>query len=187
MKVLMYGLEFTSHISGGLGTACFALTESLTRSDIQILLVIPNTDIESNGEKLKAISVSKIDVPLCSILKHKIQHVLKSYDTLNKFKAPIKKIGKASPVNTWLYLQTSDHFYSMSSKTGNDGNVHNYFSSYASSYAAFINYMNELLDMSMQIEKQTKDRHENIHSFDFPHMDTLEPLNKNWKPEALTF
>lgn len=110
-----------------------------------------------------------------------------AFETLNRLEAPIKKIGSASLLNTWRYLQTSDHFYYMSTKTGNDGNVHNYFSPYASPYAAFMNYMNVLTDLSLQIEKQEKDRNENIQPFDFPHIDTPENIDHKWKPEALTF
>ncbi len=32
MKVLMFGWEFPPHISGGLGTACYGLTKSLSES-----------------------------------------------------------------------------------------------------------------------------------------------------------
>lgn len=63
MKVLMFGWEFPPHISGGLGTACFGLTESLTKSDTQILFVIPRTDKETNDERLSVISASNIDLP----------------------------------------------------------------------------------------------------------------------------
>jgi alpha-amylase len=38
-------------------------------------------------------------------------------------------------------LQTSDHFYYMSTKYWADGDVHTYFSPYGSPYDAFINYM----------------------------------------------
>jgi len=187
MKVLMFGLEFPPHISGGLGTACFGLTESLTRSDIQVLFVIPKTDKETTGERLKVISACKIDVPVCSILKHKIQHIQKSYDTLNKCKAATQKIGQASLLNTWGNHQTSDHFYYRTTITDNDGMMTGYFTPYASSCVAFMNYMIELTDLTLQIEKEAKDRNQNIQSFNFPHIDTLVSNDKKWNPEALTF
>jgi len=64
MKILMFGWEFPPHISGGLGTACFGLTKSLTKADIQILLVIPKADKETTETRLKIISASNIDVPV---------------------------------------------------------------------------------------------------------------------------
>ncbi len=79
-----------------------------------------------------------------------------AFETLNKMEAPLRNIGDPTLLNAWRYLQTSDHFYYMSTKTGNDGGVHNYFSPYASPYEAFMNYMNVLSDLSIQIEKQEK-------------------------------
>ena len=48
----------------------------------------------------------------------------------------------------WRRLQTSDHFYYMSTKTGPDGQVHSYFSPFDSPYEAFISYMNVLSDLA---------------------------------------
>ncbi len=47
----------------------------------------------------------------------------------------------------WRLLQTSDHLYYLSRKTGLDGWVHQYFSPYDSPYDAFINFMNILDDL----------------------------------------
>jgi alpha-amylase len=48
----------------------------------------------------------------------------------------------------WRILQTSDHFYYMSTKWFPDGDVHRYFNPYESPYAAYINYMNIVDDLS---------------------------------------
>jgi alpha-amylase len=53
---------------------------------------------------------------------------------------------------TWRKLQTSDHFYYMSTKACGDGVVHSYFSPYESPYDAFIAYMNVMRDFSERIE-----------------------------------
>jgi alpha-amylase len=45
---------------------------------------------------------------------------------------------------TWRKLQTSDHFYYMSTKGSADGVVHRYFSPFESPYDAFVTYMNVL-------------------------------------------
>lgn len=49
-------------------------------------------------------------------------------------------------IATWRQLQTSDHFYYMSTKSAGDGAVHSYFSPFESPYDAFISYMNVLRD-----------------------------------------
>jgi len=74
MKVLMFGWKFPPHISGGLGTACYGLTRSLTKANTQILLVIPKADRENTEERLKIISASDIDVPVSSMPKRNIEH-----------------------------------------------------------------------------------------------------------------
>jgi alpha-amylase len=110
-----------------------------------------------------------------------------AFESLKKLERSIKNIDNPFLLNTWRHLQTSDHFYYMSTKTGNDGGVHNYFSPYASPYAAFMNYMNVLTDFSLQVEKMEKEQCETKPTFSFPHTDKPEYINKNWRPEALTF
>ena len=47
-------------------------------------------------------------------------------------------------LDDWRKLQTSDHFYYMSTKYFADGDVHKYFNPYESPYDSYINYMNIL-------------------------------------------
>ncbi|MBQ7201817.1 glycoside hydrolase family 57 protein [Candidatus Saccharibacteria bacterium] len=51
----------------------------------------------------------------------------------------------------WRYMTTSDHPYSMCTKYWNDGDVHAYFSAYASPYESFMYYMNVLRDIEFRI------------------------------------
>ena len=43
MRVLMFGWEFPPQISGGLGTACYAMTEALIKQGVQIAFVVPKS------------------------------------------------------------------------------------------------------------------------------------------------
>jgi alpha-amylase len=79
-----------------------------------------------------------------------------AFDTIKNLEQPVKKLGNPAMLNTWRYLQTSDHFYYMSTKAGDDGNVHNYFSPYASPYEAFMNYMNVVSDFSNRVDEQVQ-------------------------------
>lgn len=54
----------------------------------------------------------------------------------------------------WEYLQSSDHFYYMSTKNMTDGASHAAFSPYDSPFAAFTNYMNVLADFLVRVEEQ---------------------------------
>lgn len=74
-----------------------------------------------------------------------------AFDSLLKLEADIKNLHDKTLLDTWRSLQTSDHFYYMSTKKGSDGEVHSYFSPYPSPYEAFINYMNVLTDLALRI------------------------------------
>jgi glycogen synthase len=52
MKVLMFGWEFPPHISGGLGTACFGLSQSLIQENVDLIFVVPRADGSSTAVKL---------------------------------------------------------------------------------------------------------------------------------------
>ena len=71
------------------------------------------------------------------------------YDTANLYGGcDIREAGMEAALETWRRLQTSDHFYYMSTKGAGDGEVHRYFSPFESPYDAFIAYMNVLKDLS---------------------------------------
>lgn len=54
----------------------------------------------------------------------------------------------------WSYLQSSDHFFYMSTKRSSDGAVHQHFSPYESAFDAFTNYMNVLSDFMLRVSAQ---------------------------------
>ncbi|MBQ6409716.1 glycoside hydrolase family 57 protein [Candidatus Saccharibacteria bacterium] len=51
----------------------------------------------------------------------------------------------------WRHLTTSDHSYSMCTKYWHDGDVHAYFSAYASPYESFMYFMNVLRDIEYRL------------------------------------
>jgi alpha-amylase len=53
----------------------------------------------------------------------------------------------------WKYLQSSDHFYYMSTKFFSDKSTRSYANPFDSPYDAFINYMNILSDFSLRVKK----------------------------------
>jgi Alpha-amylase/alpha-mannosidase len=77
-----------------------------------------------------------------------------AFESLAKIGKRIRLLHDNNLLRIWRYLQTSDHFYYMSTKKGDDGNVHTYFSPYPSPYEAFINYMNVLSDFSLQVKSK---------------------------------
>lgn len=63
---------------------------------------------------------------------------------LYRLEAAVKDSGDAALLRDWRRLQSSDHFYYMSTKHFGDGAVHKYFNPYDSPYDSFINFMNVL-------------------------------------------
>ncbi|MBR4741585.1 MAG: glycosyltransferase family 4 protein [Desulfovibrio sp.] len=43
MQILMLGWEFPPHISGGLGTACFGMTQALAQKGVKVTFILPKT------------------------------------------------------------------------------------------------------------------------------------------------
>ncbi len=76
----------------------------------------------------------------------------------------------------WVYLQSSDHFYYMSTKFFSDGAVHAYFNPYENPYQAFMNYMNVLSDFEIRLNTlcPVNDHDEKINSLTH----TLETKNQ---------
>ena len=60
--------------------------------------------------------------------------------------------GAAEVLDSWRKLATSDHLYYMCTKWFSDGDVHKYFSPYASPHDAFIAFMNVLDDLKRRAE-----------------------------------
>jgi alpha-amylase len=70
----------------------------------------------------------------------------------------IKLTGNAKLVHNWRKLQTSDHFYYMSTKWFKEGDSYRYFNPYDSPYDAFISYMNVLQDLEMEVDEILEER-----------------------------
>ncbi len=90
MKVLMFGWEFPPHISGGLGTACFGITESLVKSNIEVLFVIPKADAETRKNHLEIINASNVVIPIAADEVNRSVHPFTT--TTRKSKKSVSKL-----------------------------------------------------------------------------------------------
>lgn len=111
--------------------------------------------------KLKPVSELSIPYPISDIDEARDVSAWKGNSLQNE--ALRKLYGVAERVNLcddrrlkqdWEYLQSSDHFYYMSTKNMSDGASHAAFSPYDSPFAAFTNYMNVLADFLVRVEEQ---------------------------------
>ena len=79
MKVLMFGWEFPPLSSGGLGTACYGLTKSLSKKGVSITFVLPYSSEISDVDFLKLIPAGNVKI-------RKITSVLQPYMSSQEYK-----------------------------------------------------------------------------------------------------
>ena len=83
MKVLMFGWEFPPLSSGGLGTACYGLTKSLSKKGVEITFVLPYSgDIDADFLKI---------IPAGNVKIRKISSFLQPYMSSQEY---MKSLGK---------------------------------------------------------------------------------------------
>jgi alpha-amylase len=86
---------------------------------------------------------------LSAWLGNGIQHA--AFDAIYALEDAVKKTGNPEILESWRKLQTSDHFYYMSTKFWADGDVHKYFSPYDSPYEAYRRYSHALCDLRSRL------------------------------------
>jgi alpha-amylase len=97
-----------------------------------------------------AISWADIERDVSAWLDNEMQQ--ESFNNVRDLKRLVKAKGDIDLIHFWRLLQTSDHFYYMSTKWyDEDQDVHTYFNPYKSPYIAFINYTNALADLRSRL------------------------------------
>jgi alpha-amylase len=76
-----------------------------------------------------------------------------AHDKLYELSEKVNSCNYDQMKKDWAYLQSSDHFYYMSTKFFSDGAVHAYFNPYETPYDAFMNYMNILSDFEIRLNR----------------------------------
>lgn len=72
---------------------------------------------------------------------------------IHRLEEEVLAVNDPELTHTWAKLQTSDHFYYISTKQGTDGAVHGYFSPYGGPYEAYIYFMNVLADLQVRLKR----------------------------------
>jgi alpha-amylase len=141
-------------------TGIFTFLEQLP----ELILQKENIDFKTPSELLHDLPVAdEYDVPepiswadeerdLSAWLENKMQQ--EAIKRLYALETAVLESKDEQLIETWGRLQTSDHFYYMSTKYQNDGKVHAYFSPYDSPFDAYINFMNVLSDFEQRLAKK---------------------------------
>ncbi len=67
MRVLMFGWEFPPHITGGLGTACYGLTQGLAKKGLEVIFVVPKAFGDEDKSFIRLVAAEDIDVNLSKV------------------------------------------------------------------------------------------------------------------------
>lgn len=77
-----------------------------------------------------------------------------AFEKLYSIRDRVRLCTERKILQDWNYLQSSDHFYYMSTKHFSDGAVHSHFSPYETPFEAFTNYMNVLSDFMIRVREK---------------------------------
>jgi alpha-amylase len=77
-------------------------------------------------------------------------------ESLYRMEDEVLSSGSDALIQVWRKMQSSDHFYFMSTKWFVDGSIHKYFNPYNTPYDAYINFMNILSDFGLRLEANGK-------------------------------
>ena len=134
--------------------------EVLQKSDFEFMTP---SEIAEHHEPISAVSVpcpiscTDQERDLTAWLGNELQQ--EAFEKLYGLSGMIGQCNDPALLKDWQYLQTSDHFYYMSTKYFSDGDVHAYFNPYDSPYMAFMNYMNVLNDFSIRLNRVVNGKH----------------------------
>lgn len=134
----------------------------------EFLRHLPGEWLKNDGYKFMTVSeaadtlkpVDRVDMPqtvtwadterdLTAWLGNKMQH--QAIQALYELEQAVLQSEDISIIGDWRKLTTSDHFYYMCTKWFSDGDVHAYFSPYATPYEAFVNFMNAWHDLRLRL------------------------------------
>jgi len=140
------------HADGGILDFLRALPAALRRSGVN--MVTPSELAKRKPVGLLsfpgAMSWADTERDVSAWLGNGLQHA--AHERLYSLRDAALGTGDSAIIQTWRELSTSDHFYYMSTKWHADGDVHTYFSPYATPYEAYISFMNVMRDL----EQRTK-------------------------------
>ncbi len=126
MRVLMFGWEFPPHITGGLGTACYGLSNGLATHHVHVDFVVPKAYGDEDQSKIRVVNASDVEVEF----GHRVSENYWKYINYIEVGAKIipyvsddeyfNIINKRESSNTWQEHNKGKFKYDFSGKYGNN-------------------------------------------------------------------
>lgn len=102
MKVLMLGWEFPPFSSGGLGTACYGLTKSLSQNNVEVIFVVPNAPNDIHVNYMRTIIAQRYP-GIGKVRVKKISSLLAPYLTSGEYDEKLLKQRKQANYGRSIY------------------------------------------------------------------------------------
>lgn len=103
MKVLMFGWEFPPHISGGLGTACYGLSNALSNENVELLFVVPKLHGGESAERTNFISAS--NVPISTSLN--LEKYIRTASVKSEIRKPLFSVIKKGHIRQYIEVPSA--------------------------------------------------------------------------------
>jgi glycosyltransferase involved in cell wall biosynthesis len=119
MRILMFGWEFPPHISGGLGTACYELTRTISRHGNKITFVVPRAEKPARKSSVQLISAVGVPLPSSSSVEEFFQSlnlqtadsILRPYLTEEEYSRALRSTsGDGTENDRSNVMTTSSHY-----------------------------------------------------------------------------
>ncbi len=170
MNILMFGWDFSTKFSSGLGTACLGLTKSLVDLGIKIKYIYPSRD---EMHLSSTISGNGIPFPDLPVLNKQIEHFeytkiagdFTPYSTYQYDDITSRTIGQEVPTNFQEFLQSLESYSQLCLKEIKNNNfdlihVHDW-PGFPAAFAAKKTFKKPLL---VHVHSTAIDRQENAHN-----------------------
>jgi alpha-amylase len=105
-------------------------------------------------------------------------------DSIYAIENDVKATDDEDLIHRWRKLQTSDHFYYMSTKFWHDGDVHKYFSPYDSPYEAYRRFSHAVWDVRERLKRSSKAQVPSSNGHVKIDGESLTNLLMNWLKQA---
>lgn len=105
MKVLMFGWEFPPFISGGLGTACYGITQGLSRLLRDLAFVVPRMEGRRPEHTPRLIEAFRETIPDSPVIRiHPVDSFLIPYMNETSYAETVRELQKGSPgSDSWIH------------------------------------------------------------------------------------
>src|SRR5690606_3519438 len=107
MKVLMFGWEYPPHISGGLGTACLGISQSLVAENVNLTFIVPKAYGNEPVGNVRLVNACAVPLPEKDDKDQRPEPGKTKRYTITRqlIQAPGSTVKKTKSISTFTYVE----------------------------------------------------------------------------------